>query len=127
MFPCRVLPFAEANLRRLIAMTRDADRTNRDWATFLLSQSDIDTPEVRDTLVQAAGGDDAATRAEAIWGLARRDQDMALPLVQAALAGECVSTPILEAAALLARPSLIDNLRRWAKPSGDAYLDKVAA
>ena len=29
--------FALANLRRLIETTRDEDRSNRDWATFLLA------------------------------------------------------------------------------------------
>jgi hypothetical protein len=46
--------FADANLQRLIAMTRDADRTDRDCATFLLSLSDIDTSVVRDALVALA-------------------------------------------------------------------------
>lgn len=66
-------PLGEANLRLLIAMTRDDDRSNRDWATFLLSQEDADTPEIRSALRSAADDEDDYVRAEALLGLARRD------------------------------------------------------
>ncbi len=117
----------EANLHRLITLTHDGDRTNRDWATFLLAQEDIDTPAVRSALVQAASDTDEFVRAEAILGLAMRDPAQALPLVQAALKAASVALPVLEAAALCADPSLIDNLRDWAAPSDQPELDNLAA
>ena len=65
-----------ANFQKLIAMTRDDDVSNRDWATMLLSQQEVDTPEVRDALLRAANDEVADVRAEAIEGLAQRDQDL---------------------------------------------------
>lgn len=119
--------FAEANLQHLIAMTRDQDRANRDWAIFLLAQSDIDTWPVRDALLLAADDDDACVRAEAICGMAKRDHDMALPFIQKALSAETLAMPIFEAAAFLAHPSLIEDLRRWTAPSDDVYFDRLAS
>lgn len=118
---------ADANLHRLIQMTRDGDRTNRDWATFLLALKDVDTTVVRDALLQAAGDEDDFVRAEAVYGLARRDPAVALPFVQAALGADSVAVPILEAAALCAHPSLVDGLRKFAEPSDSPYLDGLAA
>ena len=61
-------PFAEANLRRLILLTGDPDHANRDWATFLLAQSEIDTPEVRAALLKVAYANDDIVRDEALSG-----------------------------------------------------------
>ncbi|MFN1208560.1 hypothetical protein ACKXGD_16510, partial [Enterococcus lactis] len=77
--------FAEENLRRLIAMMRDDDLTNRDWATMLLSQQEIDTPEVREALLNSLADDEEAVRAEALLGLAQRDAKLALPYAITAL------------------------------------------
>jgi HEAT repeat protein len=118
---------AEENLRRLIEMTRDEDQSNRDWATFLLAQEEPDTPAVRDALIRATADDDAMVRAEAMLGLAMRDPLLALPLVQQALRAKTVEIPTLEAAALCAHPSLIADLRIWAKPSSQPRLDALAA
>ena len=65
-------------------------------------------------------------RAEAILGLARRDKALALPLLQRELRGEQVAMPLFEAAALVADPSLADDLRQFASPSGDSFLDELA-
>jgi len=106
-------------------MTRDADRSNRDWATFLLSQEDVDTPDVRDALLQAAEDDDEDVRAEAIWGLAKRGRELAIPLVQRALSAGSVTVPIIETAALVAHSSLVADLLLFSAPSDSAYLDKL--
>lgn len=118
--------FAEVNLHRLMKMTRDKDRSNRDWATLLLSQQEIDTPEVREALVIAAQDEDAAVRAEALLGLAQRDRAIALPFAVTALSADQVCMPVFEAAALIADPSLVRLLRLWIEPSDDEYLDKLA-
>lgn len=118
---------AETNLRRVIEMTRDPDVANRDWATFLLANEGIDTPLVRQTLLQVAAENDDIVRDEAVWGLAMRDAAIALPLVQAALKGDRVGVPLLQAAELCAHPSLIDELRFWAEPSDDPAIDAIAA
>ena len=117
--------FGDLNLRRLIAMTRDQDRANRDWAAMLLAQLDIDTPEVRDALLAAAADEDLYVRAEALVGLAQRDPSTALPLVQAALREEWVALPVFEAAAIVAHPSLVDALSDFTE-GGDDWIDQLA-
>jgi hypothetical protein len=116
----------EANLRRLVEMTRDEHPTNRDWATLLLAQQDIDTPDVRDAMLVAAEDENAYVRAEAILGLAQRDKALALPLLQRELAGAVVPLPLFQAAALVAHPSLAADLRAFADPSGDGFFDELA-
>ncbi|WP_346895829.1 HEAT repeat domain-containing protein [uncultured Roseibium sp.] len=118
---------AEANLRLLIKMTSDADLSNRDWATFLLSQEDTDTEAVRAALIRAAQDENEFVRAEAVLGLAKRDPTLALPLVQNALKADSVACPMFQAAEYCAHPSLVDDLRRWTKPSGEPFLDSCAA
>jgi hypothetical protein len=115
------------NLERLIVLTRDADRSNRDWATFLLASEDVDNAMVRKALLDASRDEDPTIRAEAIFGLTRRDRELALPLVRQALADNIVAFPIFEAAALLADPSLVDSLRGFTGPSDEPYLDHCAA
>ena len=107
-------------------MTRDKDPANRDWATLLLAQEDIDTSQVRDALLRAAEDEHECVRAEAILGLAQRDKALALPLLQRELRGEQVAMPLFEAAALVAHPSLAEDLREFASPSGDSFLDELA-
>jgi hypothetical protein len=118
--------FALANLRRLIEMTRDEDRSNRDWATLLLSQQEIDTPDVREALLFAAHDEDMDVRAEALLGLAQRDKAIALPFAVIALSAERASMSVFEAAALIADRSLVELLRPWTEPSDDKYLDELA-
>jgi len=115
--------FGEANLRRLIALTRDPDRSNRDWATLLLAQQALDSPGIRAALLAAAGDEDEYVRAEALGGLAARDPALALPLLHEALAADKVAAAIFEAAAIAAHPSLARPLRAFAEPSGDDFID----
>jgi HEAT repeat protein len=118
--------FAEANFHRLVEMTRDENRSNRDWATLLLSQQEIDTPEVRKALLAAACDEDEVVRAEAVLGLAQRDKSAALPFVIVALSGEQACMAVFEAAALIADPSLADFLRPWTESAEDDFLDRLA-
>ncbi|KQM21387.1 hypothetical protein [Novosphingobium sp. Leaf2] len=118
--------FADANMRQLVAMTRDEDLSNRDWATMLLASEEADTPEIREALISAANDDDDTVRAEALLGIARRDCGIALPLVLKELAGERVSMPVFEAAELIADPVLVNLLRPWTEPSDDEWLDQLA-
>jgi len=120
-------PMADDNLRRLIAMTRDDDCSNRDWATMLLAQEEADTPAIRTALLSAAEDVDDVVRAEALLGIARRDPQIALPFVLTALSGDRVSMAVFEAAAMIADPALVDCLRPWIEPSGDEWLDRLAA
>lgn len=116
----------QAILRQLIEMTQDENPKNRDWATFLLWQQDVDTPEVRNALLSAGQDDDAAVRAEAIRGLAELAPDLSLPLIRRELAGSSVSAPIFEAAAIVADPSLAEDLRAFQGRSANRSLDRLA-
>jgi hypothetical protein len=104
---------AEHNLRLLIGFTRDPDLSNRDWATMLLAQQDIDTPEVRQALLSAADDSDGDVRAEALQGLAERDKALARPLVERELGKDDCGYGTFEAARIIAHPSLLDGLRNW--------------
>lgn len=117
--------FADANLELLIETMRDADRSNRDWATFFLAQSGIDTKVVRDALLYAARDTDEDVRAEAVSGLAQRDAKLALSFVQDALDAETVAMPIFEAAELIAHPALVERLRYSVGRSGARHLDRL--
>ena len=118
--------FAEENFQRLLAMMTDQDRANRDWATLLVAQQELDTDEVRNALICAAQDQDEAVRAEAILGLAQRDPGVALPFLRSALRGQTVMPPVLEAAVLVADRSLVDDLRQFSEPSDDAFADQLA-
>lgn len=118
--------FGEANLARLIRLTRDADISNRDWATMLLAQEDIDTPQVRDALMIAARDEHDAVRGEAILGLAHRDRMLALPFAREALSRNRASLPLFEAVNLIAHADLVDDMRFWIEPSGDDCVDELA-
>lgn len=113
-------------MQLLIAMTRDEDRSNRDWATMLLSQTEADTPEVRAALLVAANDEYDIVRAEALLGLSTRDAGLALPLVIEALCGESASMPVFEAAEIIADPALVEYLQPWIEPSDDAFVDDCA-
>ena len=119
--------FADANRSAVIALMKDADCSNRDWATFLIAQLELDTPDIRRALVEAATLDaNEDVRGEALVGLAQRDPKLALPLVRKELTRESVSVNTFEAAEILADPSLVDALSCFQDPSGDAYLDSKA-
>jgi HEAT repeat protein len=118
-----VSDFGKANLQLLIQLTRDADRSTRDWATMLLASYGPKIDQVRDALLAAAEDEDEIVRAEAIEGLVERDREKALALVKRELASESVSVPLLYAARELADQSLVPLLEPFAIPSDDAYID----
>ncbi len=59
-------------LRTVIALSQDEDGSVRDWATFRLGTSDLDSPPIREALVARLTDPDDDARGEAIVGLARR-------------------------------------------------------
>ena len=101
-----------ANLRELIRLTRDEVLSNRDWATFLLAEKEVDTPLVRAALLEASRDVAEVVRHEALAGLARRDPGLALPIVREELDGS-VSVPLMEAVEHCIDPSLVPGLRKW--------------
>ena len=114
---------ADRNLRLLIAFTRDPDVSNRDWATMTLAMQEIDTPEVRSALIAASDDVDVIVRAEALEGLALRDKDLALPLVEHELRRDECGYATFQAARLIAHPSLLEGLRDWKGRGGASWID----
>jgi hypothetical protein len=117
---------AEASISQLMALMRDDDASNRDWATLLLAQLDIDTADVRAALLEAADDKNEFVRAEAIRGLVQRDRTIALPLLKRELSMDRAAVPLFEAAVLVADQSLVENLLDFATESEDAFMDKLA-
>ncbi|MEO1657250.1 MAG: lyase [Pseudomonadota bacterium] len=111
--------FALDNFSRLLTFFDDECQANRDWAVFLVAQSDVDSPQVRRALTDIAGKSKDCVRDEALWGLARRDRNLALPLVKQALLSEGATTALFEAAEVIADPSLTPLLKDWGDQQGD--------
>jgi HEAT repeats len=121
---------ADGNLRLLIAFTRDEDKSNRDWATMALGMYGPDTEETRKALMVAANDEDCDVRAEAIEALARRDVNLALPLVERDLSQAECGYGVFIAAGLIAEPRLVDALRRFdcdPDPHHASILDAIRA
>lgn len=118
--------FGHQNLERLLAMVDDPDRSNRDWATFLIAGLPYDSPEIRQALLRAADDHDPNTRDEAIVGLARRDRSAAINRLRPLLNGE-IGVVILEAATILGDPSLFPLLKEIETWDGgsDAVRDQL--
>ena len=102
--------FGNANLAQLIALTTDPEPSNRDWAIFLLSQSERDSELVRHALRSALRDPEEDVRDEALVGLAKRSRDEALPLVLEALDREWISELVVEAASYVAHSALLPAL-----------------
>lgn len=119
------LDLGETNLLRLLTLTADEDGANRDWATFLLAQLQMDRPDVRKALLNAASDEVAVVRGEAILGIAQLDRALALSLLQQELKGNVVTIPLMEAAALVADCSLVDDLEAFSAPSEDKWVDQA--
>jgi HEAT repeat protein len=102
----------------LIELSRDPVADVRDWATFGLgTQIDLDTPEIRECLVERMNDPDDDTRCEALVGLARRRDRRVLPALSRELKSEHVQVIAVEAAAQIADPQLYADLvalqKRW--------------
>jgi hypothetical protein len=100
----------DARRAELIALTQDDDGTNRDWALLLLSQSELDTPEVLAALVRGMDDQHHEASLEATIGVAKRDPRLALAHVTKRLDEETIDSMTLEAAAWIADPSLLPAL-----------------
>ena len=98
-------------IEALIEFTRDPETHVRDWATFALgTQVEVDTPDLRDALMERLADDDDGTRCEALVGLARRGDRRVLTVLQRALSSESVCRGEVEAAALIGDPLLLKEL-----------------
>jgi HEAT repeat protein len=69
-------------IEMLIALTTDEDEEIRNWATSNLeTQVHLDSPEIRAALLARLDDENAETRAEALYGLAKRKDARVVPAV----------------------------------------------
>lgn len=114
----------DANLRMLIRFTKDPDKSNRDWATMALGMYGPETEETQAALLAAANDDDSDVRAEAIEALARRDADLALPLIKRDLQRRPCGSGVFIAAGIVAEPSLVELLKPFDFDSASPWIDE---
>lgn len=96
-----------------LLLRRFADETPeiRDYAVFALGVTrDVDSPTIRDALVERLDDDGADTAGEAAVALARRGDRRVLPALASRLALADAGNLWVEAAAELAEPSLLADL-----------------
>lgn len=103
--------FGAANLRRMLELMHDEDSSNRDWSTFLISSSDVDSDDISRALLKNANDPHEDTKDEAILGLAKRNHPKALELVISRLGDEWIGDLAIEAAGFLASPDLLPILK----------------
>jgi HEAT repeat protein len=95
----------------LIRLSQDESEEVRDWATFALgTQIDRDDEKVRSALLERLDDPHRDTRCEALVGLAKRKDRRVLSAIARELQSEEVGDLAIEAAELLAEPSLVGPL-----------------
>lgn len=96
-----ILGLTEDSLSTMRELTRDLDSDVRDWATFGLAQSDADDAATRQALFARIDDVDYDTRAEAMYGLAKRGDERVRDPLRLELEREDVGSLFVEAAALI--------------------------
>ncbi len=99
----------------LILLSRDSDRDVRNWATFGIGAiSEMDTPGIRDALLERLSESDVEIRGEALLGLARlKDPRGLAPLIEE-LSKQEFAVLALDAAEEYGSPELVPVLRKLA-------------
>lgn len=109
-------------IEALIVLSTDSHREVRNWATFGLgSQTEVDTPKLREALVQRLSDEDPEIRGEALVGLARRKDPRVIEPIKKELRGEYHGNWAVEAAELLADPCFLPLLKDLWKREAEAF------
>jgi HEAT repeat protein len=86
----------------LMKLTSDTDPDVRDWAVFGLGVlGDVDSPEIRETLLQCLDDDSQAIREEAAVGLGKRRDQRLIPKLRTMLDEPELGSRVAEASAAL--------------------------
>lgn len=109
-------------IEHLLKLCRDVDPEVRDWATSGLANSERDTPEIREALLERVSDSDCDTRGEALCGLVRLKHPDVLAMVERELdQSEQISNFTLDAAELLAAPKLVPHLQELQAIEGNDF------
>jgi HEAT repeat protein len=104
----------ERAISSLIQLSRDSDHDTRNWAMFGLgSQTEMDSPAIREALIDGLADPDPEIRGEALVGLARRKDPMCLDALLKEWELDTISILSLEAAEHLAEPKLVPYLKKF--------------
>ena len=96
----------------LIELTRDTNPDVRNWATFGLgSQTEADTPALREALLARTVDEDADARGEALVGLARRHDPRVVEPLMRELTGQYHDTYAAEAVEAFPAPIFYEALQ----------------
>jgi HEAT repeat protein len=116
-------------VQTLLRLMQDPEPQVREWATFSLSITQQDTPEIRSALLDRLSDTDFQTRSEAAIGLANRKEPAAIDLLIEHLGSDRVGQLYVEAAEIYAdrrlRPALVALSKWWDIDQG--LLDKALA
>jgi HEAT repeat protein len=123
---CDSSPIAVAIMLELMT---DSDTEVRDWATFGLAISDVDSAHIREAFMERVRDADPEVRGEALVGLAKRGDERALPIIVSELSLPEVSTLAIEAASEMARPDFIPQLEELLEgnPEAEEIIDAIRA
>ena len=106
------VPVAQDAVDGLVRLSRDPDRSVRDWATFGLgTQLDSDSGDVRGALAARVDDEDAVTSGEALVGLARRHDPRAFTHILDRLRSLALADYLIDAAAELGDPRFLPLLQ----------------
>ena len=114
-------------VKTLERLCRDEDAGVRDWATFGLGVlSNVDTPELRQTLVERLHDSDPNVRGEAMRGLARRQDMRAAPAIIDELARQDGSELAIEAVGEMPQREFVPLLEALLASNPDAEHVRLA-
>ena len=106
----------QKSLQTLLRLLVDPEPLVRDWATFSLSMTDDDSPQIREALLARLDDSDFNTRSEAAVGLAKRSEPRGLETLAKYLKSDRVGELFVEAAEMYAKPDLkpaLVALQKW--------------
>jgi len=106
----------------LLPLTRDEDSDVRDWSVFGLGvQGNVDSPEIREALLERLSDSDEDVREEAAVGLGKRRDIRLLPTLRTMLAMPVLKVRTAEAASELLE--LPEDPQKWGAEDYKTALD----
>jgi hypothetical protein len=97
---------------RLLELASDSDEDVRSWALLWLGMRE-DSPAVRVALLEGLDDTYVEAQTEAVYALAGRGDQRALPPLMEVLSGDKASSKDIEAAGLFGLPELFEYLAGW--------------